>query len=178
VSQTDEQLYQALLQGNQQSFSNLYHRYFDKLCWFAQQFMYNKQEAEDIVQEVFTKIIEQPQHFDANQKFSTWVFTLTANRCKNRLKQQATQSNLISQHTSSDQSVNASIELDAKLLKAQIREIFASLNEKEKKLFVLKFEQHLSTKETSEILNIPEGSVKSGLYYLLKKIKEKLNYHG
>ncbi len=178
MTATDEQLYQELLQGNQHSFSILYHRYFDKLCWFAQQFMYNKAEAEDIVQEVFTKIIEQPQHFNANQKFSTWVFTLTANRCKNRLKQQATQSHLAGQHATSVTSVNANIELDAKLLKARIGKLFKELNDKEKKLFVLKFEQQLSTKETAEILNIPEGSVKSGLYYLLKKIKEKLNYHG
>lgn len=175
---TDEQLYQELLQGNKQSFSILYHRYFDKLCWFAQQFMYSKQESEDIVQEVFTKIIEQPQHFDTNQKFSTWVFTSTANRCKNRLKQQATQSNLACQNASQVQTVNANIELDAKLLKAKIGVLFKELNEKEKNLFILKFEQHLSTKETAEILNIPEGSVKSGLFYLLKKIKEKLNYHG
>lgn len=178
MTPSDEQLYKELLQGNRQSFSVLYHRYFDKLCWFAQQFMYNKPEAEDIVQEVFTKIIEQPQHFDAHQKFSTWVFTLTANRCKNRLKQQATQSNLANQHAAMFTSVNANIELDAKLLKARIGKLFKELNEKEKKLFVLKFEQQLSTKETAEILNIPEGSVKSGLFYLLKKIKERINYHG
>jgi RNA polymerase sigma-70 factor (ECF subfamily) len=175
VSKSDEQLYQEILQGSQQAFSLLYHRYFDKLCWFAQQYLYSKAEAEDIVQEVFTKIIESPKLFDASQKFNTWIFTLTANRCKNTLRNEINRSRLQQENLAIQDTQEASNAYDAALLKSQLSKVYKTLSEKEKKLFVLRFEQSYNTKEIANILDIPEGSVKSGLFYLLKKIKESLS---
>jgi len=175
VNKSDEQLYQEMLLGSQQAFSLLYHRYFDKLCWFAQQYLYNRAEAEDIVQEVFTKVIESPKLFDASQKFSTWIFTLTANRCKNALRDEANRHRLHQENLPTQNTQEPNISYDEALLKTQLSKVYKSLNEKEKKLFVLRFEQSYNTKEIANILDIPEGSVKSGLFYLLKKIKESLS---
>ena len=52
--------------------------------------------------------------------------------------------------------------------------MLTQLNEKEQRIFKLRFEQDLPIKEIAEILSIPEGSVKSGIYYLLKKMSHKL----
>lgn len=45
---------------------------------------------------------------------------------------------------------------------------------KEKTIYTLRFEQELSIKEIADIMNIPEGTVKSGIYYLLKKFTPHL----
>ena len=51
---------------------------------------------------------------------------------------------------------------------------YIPMNEKEKLVFVLRFEQELSLKEISDISQIPEGTVKSCLFYLLKKMTHQL----
>ena len=53
----DEQLMQMLCGGNRKAFELLYDRYFDKLVWFAFGFVNDRQKAEDVVQEVFLKVI-------------------------------------------------------------------------------------------------------------------------
>jgi DNA-directed RNA polymerase specialized sigma24 family protein len=62
-------------------------------------------------------------------------------------------------------------------LQKQLEDIFISLSEKEKNIFTLRFEQKLSIKEIAIILNMPEGSIKSGIFYLLKKYSHILNHY-
>jgi len=158
------------------AFEILYDRYFDKLLWFAQRYIEDVQKAEDAVQEVFIKIIERPELFDKNKRFSTWVFTVTGNLCKDILRNEKNRSRLFEEnvgiHYNSTVMMHDPVEYD--LLQQRIKNIFNSLNEKEKSIFMLRFEQELSIREIAEIIEIPEGSVKSGIYYLLKKFANKL----
>ena len=169
---TDETLYEQLLQGNKLAFRTLYERYFDKLCRFAQQF--NIAETEDIVQEVFIKVIEQPQHFNTQKRFSTWVYTAVANKCKNALRDQENRARIMANNTAT-YNTELHANYDVKYYKKELGIIFKQLTDKEKHLFVLKFEHKEDTKAIAHILGIPEGSVKSGLFYLLKKISTHLN---
>jgi len=171
---TDEQLMQDVCQGRRLAFELLYDRYFDKLVWFARRFV-EEQKAEDIVQDVFIKIIENPQQFDGDKKFSTWVYTVTGNRCKNALRDEESRNRILLENKSRneiDPVINQAI--DYKLLKQRIASLLDELSDKEKSIYVLRFEQEMSIKEIATIINIPEGSVKSGIYYLLKKVPPHL----
>lgn len=165
-----------VLKGNKLAFELLYERYFSKMVWYANGFMNDMQSAEDIVQEVFIKIIKQPQKFDHNRIFSTWIYTVTANMCKNTLRG-INQNRKYQDFNQHQNHVQIHHEVDLPQLKKILKEKFESLSEKEKQLFVLRFEQDLSIKKISSIMQIPEGSVKSGLYYLLKKYAHILNYY-
>ena len=171
---TDEALMQLLSKGNKAAFEVLYERYFDKLTWFAQQYTYDLHLAEDMVQDVFIKLIEHPEQFDATKKFSTWVYSLTGNKCKNLLRDSENRSKLINSQSQANHIEPHSLH-DLELLKKEIRNEFKVMNEKEKSLFVLRFEHELPIKEIAEITQLPEGSVKSGIYYLLKKLAKNLN---
>ena len=142
--------------------------------FFANGFVKNQHQAEDIVQEVFIKLIEHPQHFNQNMRFSTWVYTLTANRCKNNLRDTQNRNNLLSQHLIQD-TVEISSQHDLLKLKQSLIFGIEQLNPKEKSIFKLRFEEDMSLKEISEIIEIPIGSVKSGLFHLLKKLSKKLS---
>lgn len=170
----DEILMQELSAGEASALEILYERYFDKLTWFASGFTKDKTQAEDVVQEVFMKIIEQPHSFNLNQKFSTWVFTLTANRCKNLLRDYTNQQDL-AQKNSFEQHTETHSLHDLNLLQTEIRQGLSDLNEKEKAIFNLRFNHNLPLKEIAQIIQIPEGSVKSGLFHLLKKLSKKLS---
>lgn len=166
---------QMICKGDREAFEILYDRYFNKLVWFAQRFIQNLHQAEDAVQEVFMKIIEQPEKFDGDKKFSNWVYTVTGNTCRNIIRDTQNRLRILDERNSHKPgSVDMQHNLDYDLLQEKIRVAYRGLNEKEKNIFVLRFEQELSLKEISEIISIPEGSVKSGIYYLLKKFANHL----
>ena len=173
---TDEELMMLSGKGDRGAFEMLYDRYFDKLVWFARGFVKDEQAAEDIVQEGFLKIIKQPELFDPGKKFSTWVYTLVGNVCRNAIRNEQNRSRLMQEEIKPmyDTSVTMHHQVDYSLLKKEISALIETLSEKEKNIYSLRFEQEMSIAEIAGILDIPEGSVKSGIYYLLKKLSNHL----
>ena len=172
-------LMSQILKGNKIAFELLYERYFEKMVWYARRFLQNDQSAEDVVQEVFIRIIQHPEKFDPGKTFSTWIYTITANRCKNKLRDEKLRHRNVKENLISDTepTVEMNHEADMTFLRQLLTDKFGKLSEKEKDIFVLRFEQQLSIRDIAAILNIPEGSVKSGIYYLLKKYAQILNYY-
>ena len=175
-SLTDEKLMERISKAERIAFEVLYDRYFNKLVWFARGFVEDVQSAEDIVQEVFIKLIERPEQFDQSKTFSTWIYVVTSNKCKQGLRDQKNRLRILEENVLPyvDKNSQLNESSDFKLLRERIQVIFAGLSEKEKNIYSLRFEQELGIKEISVIMDIPEGSVKSGIYYLLKKLSQQL----
>jgi RNA polymerase sigma-70 factor, ECF subfamily len=172
---TDEQLMALLIkQMDNRAFEQLYDRYARKLTAFCSRLVQSRELAEDLVHEVFIKVIEQPASFNLQLKFSTWVYTIAHNLCLNNIRNQQNRNNLLAQHYTQEQSFTSHSSIDANKLKVSINSTFKNLTEKEKAVFVLRFEHEHSIKEIAAIIAIPEGSVKSCLFYLLKKFDSQL----
>ncbi len=167
----DAELMQLLAKGNRIAFEIIYDRYFYKLVGFCKRLLNEDEElAKDIVQEVFIKIIDKPESFSTHKVFSTWIYTLAKYLCFNHIRNEQNRKDLIQQNYQFEEATEIYPNTDSKLLKLKIAELYRSFNDKEKLIFILRFEQELSIKKIAEIAEIPEGSVKSGIYYLLKKI--------
>lgn len=173
---SDEVLMDLISRGNRKAFEIVYERYFDKLCWYAKGFLKDEVAAEDIVQEVFLRIIDTDHGYDPKKRLSTWIYTLTANRCKNVLRDEANRQRLVSENMNRETYEIPSLfsSIDAKRINTEIQDWLKDKSEKDQNLYRLRFEQELSVKEIAEAMEIPEGSVKSGLYYLLKKLSSPL----
>lgn len=172
---TDEQLMKMLsdyMDGK--VIEELHQRYASKLTSYSARMLSNRATAEDLVQEVFIKIIEKPNAFDTSQKFSTWVFTIAHNLCLNAIRNEQNRDRLLNEHYEQGEQFIQHPTMDVKLIKAKMNAIFKELSEKERAVFIFRFEHELNLKEIASILSIPEGSVKSCLYYMLKKISDQL----
>lgn len=168
---TDEELMHLICIGNQLAFETIYNRYFIKLVNFGKRLLFDDEIlAEDIVQEVFLKIIDNPELFNKDKVFSTWVYSAVRNMCFNHTRNEQNRRRLRDENFQQNESTLMHSDRDLQMLKTRISEIFKTLSEKEKLIFVLRFEHNLSIKEIANIAGIPEGSVKSGIYYLLKKV--------
>ena len=78
---------QRVLPGEPQAFRSLVERHQDRVIRFAFAFLSRHDAAEDIAQEVFLAAFRKLDSYDATQSaFSTWLLTITRNRCLNRLK--------------------------------------------------------------------------------------------
>lgn len=85
----DEELMVLLTQGEVEAFDELYRRYADRLMYyFTRMFNYNKADAEDALHDLFLKLVQNPQRFDAGRSFKTWIFSIASNQCKNYYRHQ------------------------------------------------------------------------------------------
>ncbi|MEZ4805287.1 MAG: sigma-70 family RNA polymerase sigma factor [Bacteroidia bacterium] len=173
---SDEELMLKSGTGNRLAFELLYERYYERLIKFALRFDMEIHNAEDTVQEVFMKLIQHPERFDANKKFGTWIYTLTANACKNKRIQDSNRERIISEQIRPFVSTHSSNKesLDYKRMQLALQKGINTLNEKEKQIYSLRFEYELALKDIAALLQIPEGTVRSTLFYLLKKLSHHL----
>lgn len=173
---SDEQLMQLIEKGKSKAFEELYNRYYKKLRNFAYSLTRNMALSEDIVQDVFVKIIEKPEMFVSSRRFNTWVYTVTANSWKNHSRNEANRIKILNIREKSIDWVapGAIIKKDQDTLAKTIRSVLEELSEKERLIYFLRFNEELSIREISFIAEIPEGTVKSRIHNLLKKFKDPL----
>ncbi len=177
-SLSDEDLMVQLSLGEKRAFDEIYLRYsgvlfgyFNKMLW------QDKEKAQDMVHDLFAKLIVNPTAFDANRSFKTWLFTIACNMCKNEFKKievRKNVSNSLDQHYSLKSEDNVLNTVQDKFFKVAFDESMESLDDKHREVFSLRHLQGLSMKEIADVLVINEGTVKSRLFYATKQLAEKL----
>ncbi len=82
----DCQVAQRHLDGDPQAFGSLVDRYQSRLLGFVARNTGDRERAEDLVQEAFIRVFRHLHHFDQTRKFSTWIYTIASNLCKNEVR--------------------------------------------------------------------------------------------
>jgi RNA polymerase sigma-70 factor (ECF subfamily) len=171
---------QEVIQGNAMAFSLLYDRYADKMIrYFFRMLGQDREKAEDFTQDIFTKIIEKPYLFDSSKKFSTWLYSIANNMCKNEYRRLSVRKNTIqvepdSNKTKDEYSEDIISTMDRKTFDKLLDIELSLLDEKHRSTFIMRYQEEMSIKEISEALEISEGTVKSRLFYTIRKLSEKL----
>ncbi len=175
---SDEELMKLLSKGNQKAFDEIYLRYSDVLFgYFMKMLARDKEKCEDMVHDLFAKIIRKPDYFNVNRSFRTWVFSVACNMCKNEYKRMS-----VRKHVSNDFEPTKSLQAESDTLKKVHESTFSesfykalnALDEKHKNVFALRHFEGLSMKEIAETLEINEGTVKSRLFYAAKTLAKEL----
>lgn len=176
VAYSDEQLIKEIECGNETAFNLLYERYSTKLFRYFFRLLGNdRAKAEDFLQELFIKVLNNAHAFSAAQKASTWLYTIATNMCKNEWRNTENRQRLLRQFEPWEhQSKNVLDKLQSQHMAKILDKMMSQLEEEEQFVLQLRFQQELSIKEIAAIINIPEGTVKSKLFYLLKRIAKQL----
>jgi len=174
--QTDEELMQKVRQGSEAALTEIYQRYSTPLIrYFTRMLWRDRQKAQDFLQDVFIKIIDSPQRFDSSRQFSTWLYSIAHNMCKNEYRKRANQNRLYEVHYTEPEPVDLTDKLDKQIAKHKLDLVLDELDEEDKTLLLLRYEEDLSIEQISEIVFMPEGTVKSRLFYLRKELAKRLN---
>lgn len=172
---SDEKLLLAIQNGDSKAFNELYLRYNERMLYYFFRMLGNDKDiAQDFLQELFYKIIDKPHLYDTKRKFSTWIFSIAHNMCKNEYRSRGVRS-ILEKVENTDCFIEDNDEVSEYPFK--VEDIFECLNdfdELHSTAFLLKYREGLNIDEISEILEIPKGTVKSRLFYIRKKIQAKL----
>ncbi len=178
---TDEELMKALSKGDHRAFDELYKRFYAQLLGYFKNMLWgDREKAEDMVHDIFAKIIKNPDYFDTNRSFRTWLFSVASNMCKNEYKKQAVRKNTttgVEDYRSISSSTNVLAEVQDIQFQHAFEENLAKMDEKHREVFALRHLEGLSMKEIAEVMEINEGTVKSRLFYATKFLAEKLKVY-
>ena len=178
---TDEELMKALSKGDQRAFDELYKRFYGQLLGYFKNMLWgDREKAEDMVHDIFAKIIKNPDYFDSNRSFRTWLFSVASNMCKNEYKKQAVRKNTttgVEDYRSISSSTNVLAEVQDIQFQQAFEENLAKMDEKHREVFALRHLEGLSMKEIAEVMEINEGTVKSRLFYATKFLAERLKVY-
>ena len=159
--------------GCEQSFSELYGRFGVRMHrYFYRMLGQDVHVADDFTQDLFMKIIEKGAYYDPKKRFSTWLYTVAGNMVKNEYRRIGRQKPLPTAPGFFDE--NFSEKIDSEVFEKHLLVALEGLDETQKQCFVLRYQEELSMKEIAQIVGCPEGTVKSRLFYTVRKLADKL----
>ncbi len=173
---SDEELMQSVHQGSEAALTEIYQRYSTPLMrYFTRMLWQDRQKAQDFLHDVFIKIIDNPQRFDGTRRFSTWIFSVAHNMCKNEYRMKSNHDRLNGFQFNEQMMVDLHDDMDKEIVKHRLDLMLDELDEEDKTLLLLRYEEDLSIEQISEIVFLAEGTVKSRLFYLRKELAKKLS---
>lgn len=159
--------------GCERSFSELYDRYGQRMYnYFYRMLWQDAQVAEDFTQDLFLKIIEKRAYYDPEKRFSTWIYTVAGNMVKNEYRRVSRKKPLPEMTEILEE--NFSENIDNVVFENQLNKALDNLDDVQKQCFILRYQEEMSMKEIADIIGCPEGTVKSRLFYTVKKLANNL----
>ena len=175
---SDERLMELVVRGDERAFGALYDRYQRKLITYFSRMLWNDRErAQDFLQELFTKIARKPDSYDPSRPFSTWLYSVANNMCKNEYRREGTRKAAVPHLKAETDHVNAihGDGVDRERFRLRLDQELDKLDPDQKATFVMRYHEDMAIKEIAGAFGISEGTVKSRLFYTLKKLAERLN---
>ncbi len=186
---TDEELLLAVRSGDNESFGTLVARWERPLFHFVYRMISRPEDARDICQETFLRVLNKAHRFKPGAKFSTWMYQIALNLCRDQLRKKRRWSAVVVERNSDIEPEPApsaalpAVEGPAEAAERSERRqmITRALGEipaEQREVLVMKEFEGMKFREIAEILGCPESTVKSRMYYGLNGLKAALAKQG
>jgi RNA polymerase sigma-70 factor, ECF subfamily len=177
----DQELMRIVQGGDYSPASEIYDRYSGRIYNFAFRFLKNAEAAEDATQEVFVKMLRYANQFNGDAKLSTWLFSITANWCRDYLRKADNKSKesddvLVQLPASSEYSPDRTLEQREN--EQLVRKALATLTPEQREAILLSRYQGLSYAEIAQIAGCSEGAVKTRVFRAMETLKKTLTSMG
>ncbi|MEZ6185588.1 MAG: sigma-70 family RNA polymerase sigma factor [Planctomycetota bacterium] len=178
LTEVDEQaLLEACRRGEGAAFQRLYARYSAQVYAFARRFLGDEQHAEDVTQEVFLRVFRKLDGFRGEAKFSTWLFRVTVNSCRNKRRSLERVQRFDAERFQSSRPESApppERTLMSWALGDRIGQALSRLTEEQRMLLLLKAVDELSYQEIGSLVGHSENQIRGRLYRARKAFKDVL----
>jgi len=181
----DEELILRLQRGDEWAFQLLVRRFRKKIFSVAYGITLDREESQDIVQEVFLQAYRSIVGFRGDSSLATWLHRITVNRCLNWKRRWARRFKWMHVSTDSTDDDVPTVEIESPLpnpedrvadaqTRRQIENALKMLPEQIRTVFVLRELEGLSYEEIADVTGIKLGTVRSRLFHARQRLKEIL----
>lgn len=188
AAEADARLVRAFQSGDRSAFDLIVLRHRNRVFNLCHWFLGDDQEANDAAQITFIKVFQSLNRFRLESAFSTWLYRIALNTCKNRIKSTAhkQKTSAVSLYNPGqepgkagamdleDEGASPLTQLEEVERQRIIRQAIDSLQVEHKEVVTLRDIQGLSYEEVAEVTGVQLGTVKSRLSRARQELKEKL----
>ncbi len=176
----DRILVGEVLDGQSGAFEDLVNRYQRLVVHIVHRMILNREDREDICQDVFVKVYRNLRRFRFEAKLSTWVSRIAYNRCLNHLQKKREEPladclpeietlDTLASDTAGPDEITASRDISSRL-RAEIEQLPVIY----RTILTLYHLEEMSYSEIGQITDLPEGTVKSHLFRARKHLMQRL----
>jgi RNA polymerase sigma-70 factor (ECF subfamily) len=162
-----------------EAFNTLVNLYKERLYWHIRHMVKSHEDTDDILQNVFIKVHQNISKFKGNSKLYSWMYRIATNESIthiNKIAKRLQISNIEVQNLAL-QNLESDVYFEGDVIQIKLQKAIASLPNKQKMVFNMKYFQELKYSEISTILETSEGALKASYHLASKKIKTYLETH-
>ena len=177
---TEQVLIQRAQRGDQDAFAALVTEHERFVYHLALRVLKNEEEALDLAQETFVRAWTALPNFRGQSQFRTWLYRIVTNLCYNRLPHLRRSLNELGDDVISEipetarASDNPARASEDRELRAYLHKAIDDLDENYRLLITLRYQSELSYEEIASTLNLPLGTVKTGLFRAKEQLRRAL----
>ncbi len=177
----------AYQKGDVDAFAELAARHEKRLWNFLRRFVRDKATAEDLLQEVFLRVVRSAHEWQPTAKVSTWLFTIARNLCTDHARRaELRQADSLDANRSDDSGLrtidrvaaeggNAEKEVMGREIASLVDQAVATLPVEQREVFLMREVMDMSFAEIAAQTGASEPTVKSRMRYALERLREALD---
>lgn len=179
---TDIEIISRVLKGDQQAYAELVHRYKNYVFTLTLRFTKNREDAEEVAQDIFIKAYRSLADFKGTAKFSTWLYTVVYTTSitflrKKKLEVHSLENERIFEMADSLDSGFSANQIEKKSRVSMVNDAIAMLNPDDAQIITLFYKAEQTLEEISLILGLEQNTAKVRLHRARLRLKEKMVIH-
>ena len=179
MQQNDLYYIDKVLNGDQAAYAVLIERYKNMVFTIVNKILYNREDSEEIAQDVFIKAYQSLKSFKREAKFSTWLYRIAFNTAISKKRKKSLEMSAIDDHIienyTFDEIIDDLHELDTNDQKKYFEAAFSKIPEEDRLLITMFYLEEQSIEDISDITGLSVSNVKVKLHRIRKRLYKKIN---
>jgi len=175
----DSEIIGKVLSGEQQAYALLVNRYQNYVFTLALRFTKNREDAEEVSQDIFIKAYRSLSDFRGTAKFSTWLYTIVNNTCISFLRKKKLEIHSLDNEKVFEVADNQDSGMRANMIEqkskiAMVNKAIGLLGPDDAEIITLFYKSEQTLEEISKILGLETNTAKVRLHRARTRLKEKM----
>ena len=178
----DNEIISKVLSGDHQAYAGLVNRYQNYVFTLTLRIVKNREDAEEVAQDVFIKAYRYLADFKGASRFTTWLYTIVNNTCISFLRKKKLDIHSLDNEKvfevadSQDSGMRANL-VEQKSKLAMVNNAISLLSGDDAQIITLYYKAEQSLEETAQVLGIEVNTAKVRLHRARTRLKEKMETH-